>query len=390
MEKEAGNSAPSLLLRLGQELLVVVLRQCAGEDVARAACSCRTLAAAARRNELWHALFERDYGSGVSARTREELRRIGVKLAMPEGEDCCWRWRWRRLRRLCAMDCLGWSASSMSGQAPTSREGHAAATICDGRFVVLLGGFRPPPQDVHMFDSHAAEHENPWSGPVPMWAQVKQGGITRVEDLKDAQLAGELTRPHLLSAHPPAASLKRSSCAAYQQGYSRRFEDPTIRSDNFFLPHSLTERGDACVDLVLTPRYGMSLTTMHGVVDGVQREVLVCMGGFREGGVLAIPQTHTCTTSAHHRPTDPGAACAGYTGEASTFIVLAWDPPAAGERWPRLFFVDPAPRAHDGTRLGVQPLPCGYHRFALHPAPPCFNSPPDPCSRLPRAFPTRP
>lgn len=47
--------------------------------------------------------------------------------------------------------------------------------------------------------------------------------------------------------------------------------------------------------------------------------------------------------------------------------MLAWDPPAPGERWPRLFWVDPAPRARDGTRLGVQPLPCAYHRFARHP-----------------------
>lgn len=57
-----------------------------------------------------------------------------------------------------------------------------------------------------------------------------------------------------------------------------------------------------CADMVLAPRYGLSLTTIHGVLDGVQREVLVCMGGFREGGVLAMTHmhTHACATSAHH------------------------------------------------------------------------------------------
>jgi len=193
------------LLQLGEELLGEVLVLCGGEDVARAACSCTTLAAAARQNKLWHALFQREL---KQSGTREELRSI-LPRGAAASEDCCWRWRWLRLRRLCAMDCLRWSACSTSGQAPRSREGHAASCICDGRFVVLLGGFRPPPLDVHMFDSHAAEDENAWSGPVPMWAQDKDGSRTRVQDLQDAQLAGAFNRPHLLFADPPA----RFSCA---------------------------------------------------------------------------------------------------------------------------------------------------------------------------------
>lgn len=198
------------LLQLSEELLFSILRHSAGEDLARAACSCTTLAAVVRREKLWHALFQRDCASGVSARTRDQRQLICCARGAASSEDCCWRRRWLRLRRVCAMDCLRWSAS-MSGQAPCSTEGHAAATICDGRFVVLVGGFRPPPMDVHMFDSHAAEDENAWSGPVPLWAQARDGSRTRVQDLGDAQLAGELKRPHLLCADPPAASRKRST-----------------------------------------------------------------------------------------------------------------------------------------------------------------------------------
>jgi hypothetical protein len=49
-------------------------------------------------------------------------------------------------------DWVRWTASS--GAVLRS---HGAASLCDGRFVVVLGGFRPPPLDVFMFDSQATE-----------------------------------------------------------------------------------------------------------------------------------------------------------------------------------------------------------------------------------------
>ena len=148
---------------------------------------------------------------------------------------------------------------------------------------------------------------------------------------------------------------------------------------------AMREGGWHGAELVQGARYGLSLTTTQGVLDGVRREVLVFMGGFAQGGeprhmrmraeaceTLAAPPIASPRSWFGKPPPESRAKIgssenwqwrgAGYTGEMSTFAVLAWDPPAPGERWPTLFWNDPAPRAPDGTHLGTQPLPCAYHR----------------------------
>jgi hypothetical protein len=46
----------------------------------------------------------------------------------------------------------------------------------------------------------------------------------------------------------------------------------------------MREGGWHGAELVQGARYGLSLTTTQGVLDGVRREVLVFMGGFAQGG----------------------------------------------------------------------------------------------------------
>ena len=176
------SSSMSTLTQLPEELLQRILLSCSEvADLAAAAVTCTALAGAARSNDLWHTLFQRDYALWFD--------RGGGNAAGPRDADD-WRAHWQQSHRLCAVDCLQWRSPPVSPTQPKAREGHGAASLCDGRFVVVLGGFRPPPLDVFMFDSQATEPEHAWMA-VDVLVQGKDGRRVRATELNDHALQGE-------------------------------------------------------------------------------------------------------------------------------------------------------------------------------------------------------
>jgi hypothetical protein len=130
------SSSMSTLTQLPEELLQRILLSSEAADLAAAAVTCTALAGAARSNDLWHTLFQRDYALWFD--------RGGGNAAGPRDADD-WRARWQQSHRLGAVDCLQWRSPPVSWRGkPLRRSLRGGAgwiqTAAAGRVHVRLAG----------------------------------------------------------------------------------------------------------------------------------------------------------------------------------------------------------------------------------------------------------